>query len=229
MSECACGAYHAAKCPVARALRDCWSTPQEIADIVGEVDLDPCSNDRSVVKACARATEAEDGLTVQARPEAVVFINPPYSRGQVIKWVHHYGHTRFIFLLRWDPSTEWFRELIGHCTHVWFPPYRISFVPPPRIKASSNPFPHALYLRDPSPELLARLGLEGVLVRVDAAPPGLYGGVHGHQHDDRAGSSGPGGVGVETPVGDRGGACARCGDTPDRGVHAGLCAGCLPA
>jgi hypothetical protein len=223
VTDCTCGEYHTAKCPVARALRDCWSTPQNIADIVGPVDLDPCSNERSVIDALTYycLEDGQDGLEGADRTPAwaTTFVNCPYSAGQVIKWVLAYRHTRFIYLLRWDPSTEWFRELIGHCTHVWFPPFRVSFVPPPRIKASSNPFPHALYLRDPGPELLARLRREGVLVPVDEKSPGYYGEQHGHQHADRDGSEGPGGGGTEATAGDGGGWCDVCGAA----LATGLC------
>ncbi len=38
-------------------------------------------------------------------------MNPPYSKGQVERWVAAYGHTRFCFLLRFDPSTTWFNTL----------------------------------------------------------------------------------------------------------------------
>jgi hypothetical protein len=103
-----------------------------------------------------------------------VFINPPYARGQVIRWVKHWRHTRFCFLLRWDPSTEWFGELICHCTHVWFPARRINFEPPPGVTFSSNPFPHALYLRDPDQEMLDRLSTAGYLMPVDQDLLALY-------------------------------------------------------
>src|SRR5690606_30225668 len=94
------------------------------------------------------------GVNCATLPSARTFINPPYSRGAVVRWIRHWRHTRFCFLLRWDPSTRWFEELLPHCTHVWFPPRRINFEPPPGVKSSSNPFPHALYLRDPPQYLL---------------------------------------------------------------------------
>src|ERR1051326_7590870 len=51
ISECSCGEYHLIRCPVAKALRNCWCTPKWIAKLIGEVDLDPCSNERSHVRA----------------------------------------------------------------------------------------------------------------------------------------------------------------------------------
>jgi hypothetical protein len=54
-------------------------------------------------------------------------------------------HSNTIFLLRWDPSTEWFARLHHRLMWVWHPKQRIQFDPPEGVKASSNPFPHALF------------------------------------------------------------------------------------
>lgn len=105
-----------------------------------------------------------------AGPSTQAFINPPYNRGEVIKWVLHYRHTNFTFLLKWAPDTRWFTELIGYTTHVWFPvDERIEFEPPPGVSASSNPFPHALYLKNPPPGRLQRLATRGLVVEVTPA------------------------------------------------------------
>lgn len=133
-------------------LRDEWCTPEWLADALGEFDLDPCSNSRSHIR--ARATldghgELGDGLAYVPHHGLRVFSNPPYSRGQVIKWVRRYGMTNFTFLLRWDPSTVWYDELMSVTRLTWHPNRRLQFEPPPCVKASSNPFPHALYFRNP--------------------------------------------------------------------------------
>lgn len=162
--------------------RDSASTPKWLADLLGLFDMDPCSNERSHIRAArCLMLPKDDGLfpgwgagcyakgryVDVVKPECRTFINPPYARGEVIKWVKHWRGTRFCFLLRWDPSTEWFSELICHCTHVWFPSRRINFEPPPGVKFSSNPFPHALYLRDPPQDLLDRLASAGYLMPID--------------------------------------------------------------
>lgn len=160
--------------------RDSWCTPKWLAEVIGRVDLDPCSNPRSRIDAATTLMleYGDDGLASEpgnyyiggrralsrAKPYVRTFINPPYARGEVIKWIRHYRHTRFIFLLRFDPSTDWFAELAPHCTHIWVPSRRINFEPPPGVKSSSNPFPHALYLRDPDPTLLERLAPHGYLL-----------------------------------------------------------------
>ncbi len=204
--------YHHRDCPVAKALRGTWTTPEWLAKLIRFIGVDPCSNPRSVIQAqiACQLERGDNGLhdpntpgsmrwkgqLVQACKNDSVFINPPYAHGEVEKWVVHYLHTRFIFLLRWDPSTRWFRILMDHATHVWFPNRRIDFQPPPRIRASSNPFPHALYLRDPSEELLARLRPYGYLLPVDKSPGRGQGGGHGHQRNDREDGAGSGGGGA---------------------------------
>lgn len=149
--------YHDTKCPIAKALRQEWCTPKWLAELIGEVDLDPCSNKRSHIRARYRSDVTADGFKWNVAKYHDVFINPPYGPGSVIRWVRAFAHTRHRFLLRWDPSTDWFAELYKHTTHIWHPGERINFEPPPHIRASSNAYPHALFMRNPNPDLLERL------------------------------------------------------------------------
>lgn len=128
--------------------RDTWCTPRWMTDVIGKFDLDPCSNDRSHVKSqyTYDLARGEDGLVLASEVPARyrVFINPPYSN--VRPWVDAYKHARFCFLLKYDPSTKWCRELMKHTAAVLFPiGTRIEFEPPPGVPASSNQFPHALF------------------------------------------------------------------------------------
>jgi hypothetical protein len=129
--------------------RDTWTTPKWIADALGEFNLDPCSNERSVVHARVtyRLDRGEDGIALASLvpDDARVFVNPPYSSGQVMRWVQAYAHTRFCFLLRFDPSTAWFAQLYRQSGLVCVPRKRINFDPPPGVDAFSNVYPHALF------------------------------------------------------------------------------------
>lgn len=176
-----------------RSNRDDWCTPEWLARPLGLFDLDPCSNARSHIRSrfTCSLDRGENGLceddgdgvfgsgsftdayhtlnrieTNYAGAGHRVFINPPYSRGQVIRWVRHYKHTDFTFLLRWDPSTTWFRELMNETSYVFFPSRRINFEPPPGIRASSNPYPHALFFRHRPPASLNEPGA-GVILSND--------------------------------------------------------------
>lgn len=126
--------------------------------MIGWVDVDPCSNERSHIRSefqCIRelGDDGLAGMSGQFKCSNVLhydidyrfFVNPPYGTGHVIRWVEHYRDSRAIFLLRWAPDTAWFRALMSSVGYVWFPDVRINFEPPPGVKSSSNPFPHALY------------------------------------------------------------------------------------
>lgn len=160
--------------------RNGYCTPKWLADLIGLVDLDPCSNERSHIGARHKlygiGGDEDDGLKFAAKIPAAwsVFINPPYDQksGGVVRWVRAYRHTRFMFLLRFDPSTAWFDELLQVAGWLWFPSKqspqsRISFEPPPGIETSSNPYPHALYLREQPNAAL--VGAGRVLRTVDVA------------------------------------------------------------
>lgn len=105
--------------------------------------------------------------------QAKVWIQPPYDI--VLEALAHYGHTRFVALLRLDTSTVWFQLMFwgirtpeegaqlakalksyapGNsvrpplCEVIMVPRRdRLDFVPPPGVKASSNPYPHGLYYK----------------------------------------------------------------------------------
>jgi hypothetical protein len=75
-----------------------------------------------------------------------VWIQPDYAF--VLEAIAHYGHTRFTALLRLDTSTKWYDQLWNMCEVIMVPKRdRLEFVPPPGVKASSNPFPHGLYYK----------------------------------------------------------------------------------
>lgn len=148
--------------------RGSWCTPKAWAERVGPFDLDPLSNPRSHIQATqsCQLERDEDGLwnkpgdylvadpqdrlralVGHAGADTRVWLQPPYEL--VLETIAHYGHTRFTALLRFDPSTEWFRRLYRLTSLVCVPRTRIDFEPPPGVKASSNPFPHALFYRCP--------------------------------------------------------------------------------
>jgi hypothetical protein len=157
--------------------RGAWCTPKWIADAVGRYQLDPFSNARSHIDAeCTCELERGDnGLARRegrksdpgcyytaaggyghADESTKVWGQPPYSI--VLEAIKHYGHTSFTFLLRFDPSTEWFSQLYRRSALVLVPRRRrINFEPPPGVKASTSTFPHALFyarFEDATPAIL---------------------------------------------------------------------------
>ncbi len=136
--------------------RDAYTTPRWLTKAIGPVWLDPCSNQYSTVEAerTFRLDRGQCGIAlaryVPRNPPGIVFLNTPYSRGLVIKFVRAYRHTRFAFLLRHDVSTAWFRELYGASSLICQPWRRVNFEPPPGVGGIShnNPFPHSIFYRD---------------------------------------------------------------------------------
>lgn len=144
-----------------KADRGAWCTPEPIAIAVGsDWDVDPFSNPRSHIKAhrCCMLENGDDGFGAGGKPGSYryggeiyradksirLWGQPDYSF--VLKAVQHYKHTRFCFLLRLDPSTEWFDLLYGATSLILVPKGdRIEFDPPPDVEASSNPYPHGLF------------------------------------------------------------------------------------
>lgn len=141
--------------------RDSACTPQWLAELMGMYDLDPCSNGRSHILSKRRydGSEGQCGLKRASRVPSRwrVFVNPPYSRGQVIRWIFHYLHVDFTFLLRWDPSTTWFRVLTESSRCSWHCSRRIEFDPPPGVVYTRNNFPHALYFKEDRKQVIRRM------------------------------------------------------------------------
>ena len=154
--------------------RGAWCTPLKYTTAVGPHDHDPNTNPTSSLRArhTCMLERGDDGFGLDRRSvlgafyvaqtghhvatsDWRVWIQPPYSI--VLDALAHYGHTRFTALLRLDTSTLWFEQLYALSEVIMVPRRdRLEFVPPPGVKASSNPFPHGLYYRraaDVTPEV----------------------------------------------------------------------------
>lgn len=168
--------------------RGTWCTSKRWADAVGAWDLDPFSNPRSHIVATVRCMleDGGDGLyskhvpgshrssgnkmapTLRAVESTRVWLQPPYEIVDDV--IAHYGHTRFCALLRLDSSTGWFAKLWELTKVIALPKgTREFFEPPPGIKGSTNPQPHALYYADPRDITLAIAEACILLDRYEAA------------------------------------------------------------
>jgi hypothetical protein len=149
------GEYHNTDCPEAKALRDKWCTPIKVAKRLDVVDLDPASNERSVIRAVKTYdldARGEDGLALPWFGS--FFLNGPYSNMLPFatkandEWAA--GNVdEGIFLVKLDPTTRWWKWLVrvpfpGRLTTVWMFHDRLQHIPPPRIKESTNNFASAI-------------------------------------------------------------------------------------
>lgn len=119
-------------------LRDSWCTPKKITRRLPLVDLDPCSNPRSTVRARTKLMleNGDNGLLYSWRGLSV-FVNPPYS--DVLPWALKTVEAEsFCFLVNVDPSTEWWRVITAWGNNLLFFRRRLRFGPPPGVESSSN-------------------------------------------------------------------------------------------
>jgi len=100
---------------------DTCLSPQPVVDALlrlwpGGPDLDPCAHPQQIMPAKRRVTLPQDGLEDEwaAGGARTVFVNPPYSRGQVMRWVLRAASYAFrlevLLLVRQDTGTGWARE-----------------------------------------------------------------------------------------------------------------------
>ncbi len=132
------------------ANRDSWCTPQEIVDALlrlwsGGIDLDPCSNSRSIVPARTRWDVADDGLS---KPWfGTVYVNPGFSRGLPEAFFSRCWAPpceAIVGCCLSDPSVAWFGRHVWRADAVCFPNHRVDFIAPPSVAASSFDRPIAL-------------------------------------------------------------------------------------
>lgn len=127
---------------------DSYVTPRWLAEMLPTVDIDPCSNYRSWIKAhwAYSLEKGLDGLKLPWRGSA--FINWPYSSPRLwaAKTMNELASgvcTQAIVLCKLDPSTSWFRrmvsfdslaapgEILCEAPDLWLFDKRIQFEEPP--------------------------------------------------------------------------------------------------
>lgn len=138
--------FHEKKCPIAKKLRDCWTTPKDLVDRLPMFGLDPCSNPRAhlIAERQLCLERGENGLEEDWSEYDSVFVNGPYSN--LRPFARKAATARaFVFLVNLDPSTKWWKELVRSGGRYRFEfDKRLKFEPPPRIKESTNNKPSAL-------------------------------------------------------------------------------------
>lgn len=114
-----------------------WYTPPHIIEAArkvmgGIISLDPASSDKAneTVGAPTHYTVEDDGLSREWRGR--VWLNPPYQRGLVDKFVTHLMSsphvTQAVVLVNNGTETDWAQRLLAAATAVCFPKGRIRYV-----------------------------------------------------------------------------------------------------
>ena len=130
--------------------RDSYCTPSWLTALLPHVDLDPCGNARSTVR--ARKTysleRGEDGLALPWF--GMVYVNGPFS--DLLPWADRlyetYRQTDGVwsagFLVNADSSTAWWKRLRETLPLCFDFDKRIQFDAPDGVKTSSNSKPQSL-------------------------------------------------------------------------------------
>lgn len=148
---------------------DGWNTPPHIVALVkqfgrGEIALDPCSNERSIVDAWVELGAAEDGLhadwslqiAAQATPNTLVYVNPPYDQETLAHVAQHSAAQSLrgcevIALVPNKSDQAWLAEALDTAAAVCFVAGRVYFWRDGKRFSSSSAFPLVLFYwgRDP--------------------------------------------------------------------------------
>lgn len=104
----------------------------------GDIYLDPCAEPSNTVGAAVFFTFDDDGLNRSWSDYhgCLVFVNPPYSRGQIMMWARKAvaeALTRradIMFLVPSDTSTRWFAYLRENCDSYCLLSKRVGFMRP---------------------------------------------------------------------------------------------------
>lgn len=118
--------------------KDLWATPAHIFEKLNDeffFDLDPCCLP-DTAKCAFYFTPTEDGLSRSWRGFNV-FVNPPYSRGNIDKWVKKcfeegsHDDTMVVALLPVSTSADWWHDYIIGKAEIRFINKRVRFVGAP--------------------------------------------------------------------------------------------------
>ncbi len=133
-----------------KANRDAWCTPGPIARALPKrLDLDPCSNPHSIVKAKTKymLEAGQNGLELPWF--GLVFVNGPYS--DLLPFAEKLEAERnaiigAAFLVNSDNSPAWWHALTKHLELRLDFDARQEFIPPPGVEPSKNDRPQTLLM-----------------------------------------------------------------------------------
>ena len=112
---------------------DEWYTPRWLVEELGPFDLDPCSPiDRPYDIAPLSYNKEDDGLSKSWPENAVVFMNPPYSRPLLRQFVERLAeHGNGIALLKNQVDNLLFQEVVFQkAISMLFMRHRVKFIRP---------------------------------------------------------------------------------------------------
>ena len=142
-----------------------YLTPKFIIDALGPFDLDPCAASvRPWDCAAMNYTETDDGLS---KPwHGRVWLNPPFDRYQVSKWVNRLAeHGDGILLVHARTETDWFNTIWKRASAIVFLRKRIHFCREDGTVHPANSGAPVVLASFGSCESLIHAPLDGIYIR----------------------------------------------------------------
>lgn len=127
--------------------KDLWETPDHIFKPLNRMfqfNLDPCCTEDTAK--CVRIFTPDTNGLIQSWAGYNVFVNPPYSRGNIDLWVEKCfkeagGITNVVALLPVSTSADWYQKYVLGNTIYWVNK-RIKFVGAPYTAPFSSMIVH---------------------------------------------------------------------------------------
>lgn len=113
-------------------LKDVWQTPDELTDMLGRIDLDPCAGQDSDI-GTVNFTKEDDGLSKTWSGR--VFVNPPFSQKSdwLGKVIDERDNTEVVFVVTpdsTDTKSWWHNYIAEYADYIWFSRGRIAYIVP---------------------------------------------------------------------------------------------------
>jgi len=144
-------------------------TPRWLLERLGPFDLDPCAATVRPWDCAARnIVEAEDGLAAEWHGR--VWLNPPFDRYQVGRWIERLvEHRDGIALVHARTETAWFRPIWQSASAILFLFERVKFCRPDGTEQQANSGAPVVLVAfgENNARCLARAGIPGALITFD--------------------------------------------------------------
>lgn len=159
---------------------DSWITPKNILSALGEFDLDPCAApNQPWPTARHQFTEVQDGLKQNWELYGRTWLNPPYNRYLISKFMQRMAeHNNGVALIFARTETEfWHKWIFPYCDSILFMEGRVHFYDEQGQRGKFNSGAPSVLIGygDKNTESIGDSGIKGKHLLVNAVPMVIVG------------------------------------------------------